>query len=80
MEVQRFIVLSNWKSTLVPQAATPHDGRQQLFADQLHRVTDRPHKVNDRSHEITDWPHQACVGAFELFDTNDTHSPVKVGA
>ena len=38
----------------VYQPATPHDGRQQLFADQLHRVTDRPHKVNDRSHEVID--------------------------
>ena len=72
MEGQRFIILSNWRSTLVPQPATLHDGCQQLFADQLHRVTDRPHKVNDWSHEVTDWHHQACVGTFELFDTNNT--------
>ena len=36
----------------MPQPATPHDGCQQLFADQLHRVTDWPNKV-------TDLPHQA---------------------
>ena len=27
------------------QPATPPDGCQQIFADQLHKLTDRPHKV-----------------------------------
>ena len=62
MEGQRFIILSNWRSTLVPQPATPHDSSQQQFADQLYRV-------KRRSHEVTDLPHQARVGAFELFHT-----------
>ena len=35
----------------MPQPATLHDGCQQLFADQLHRVTDWPHKVTDLSHQ-----------------------------
>ena len=49
-------------------SATPHDGY--LLSNFI--LTDRPHKVNDRPHEVTDWPHQACVGAFELFDTINT--------
>ena len=48
------------------EAATPPDGCQQIFADQLHRVTDQPHKVNDRHQEVTDRSHQARVGAFEF--------------
>ena len=28
-------------------SATPSDGCQQLFVDQLKNLTDRPHKVND---------------------------------
>ena len=43
-----------------------------LFADHLHRVTDRPHKVDDWPHEATDWSHQVRVGAFGFFDTNST--------
>ena len=43
------------------QPATPPD---RMFADQLHRVTDRPHKVNDRPHEVTDQPLQTHVRAF----------------
>ena len=39
------------------QPATHPDGCQQIFADQLHGVTDRPH--------------QAHLGAFGFFDTNN---------
>ena len=56
----------------MPQPATPHDSSQQLFADQLYKVTDWPHKVKDQPHEVTDLPHQARVGAFKLFDTYNT--------
>ena len=55
----------------MPQAATPPDGYQQIFADQLHRVTDQPHKVNYKPHEVTDRPHQTRLGAFRFFDTNN---------
>ena len=41
-------------STLV--LSLPHSlmAVSKIFADQLHRVTDRPHKVNDLPHEVTD--------------------------
>ena len=46
------------EGVLLCPPATPPDGCQQMFADQLHRVTDRPH--------------QLCVGVFGLFDANNT--------
>ena len=55
-------------STLVPTCHTPW----QLFADQLHRVTDQSHKVNGWPHEATDRHHQAHIGTFGIFDTNST--------
>ena len=68
MKDQRVITLSNWRSTLVPQPATPHV--TWLSATICWPTSDRPHKVNDRSHEVTDWPHQACIEAFNLSNGN----------
>ena len=70
MEYQRVFILSNWRSTCA-QPATPPGSSQQIFADQLRRVTDWPHKVNDWPREVTDQPHQACKRAFRLFHTNN---------
>ena len=68
LEDQRVFILG-WISTLSVPARTPPDGCQQIFADQLHRVTAyRPQEATDRR----DRPHQARVGAFVFFfNTNN---------